>query len=1108
MRLSVTLFGGFHAELNNEPIHDFRTNRARCLLAYLAMENGRVHTRERLAAFLWPESAPADALRNLRQVIYALRGALGEGAAALLYVNRTEVQLAGAPLATCDVTRFRRHLADGALSEAVDLYRGDLLAGLDTGSASLEAWLATERERCHGQVLDALETLAERALAAGDWDRARHFAQRQLAIEAWREVAYGQLMHASAMAGDRSAALAQFDTCRQILAAELGVPPGAALTQLHAQIQSGVLQAGNAHAAVVNPAPVRHNLPPRDDPLFGRDADIERIAGLLARTDCRLVTIAGPGGIGKTRLGRALAWHFVDQDVFEDGVYFVDVTAIRERAPLLAALAEPLTMPAYDRRPLEAQIADHLAGKSLLFVIDNFEQVIGQAGVLADLLATVPTLKLLVTSRRALDLHEEWHVPIDGLACPEEDPLPGDENRLLVYPSVAMFADRGSRARPGFVLGADAAGAARICRLVAGLPLAIELAAAQLAHDSVAAVAAAIEANMAALAVDAPTMPARHRSLRALMDQTWQELGHAERTRLAQLSIFAGGFTLPAAKAVSGLDGPALDDFIRASLVRYHPERQRYSLHELLRQYAADRLERDDVARASALDRHSRYFCGWVAAVEQDLKSAKAQVTIAAIEADLENILLAWEYAARSGDGERVYAALEGINVFYLRRHRHGEGLGACEKIGALIAAAAGAAVESDPHIIRLMAMLEVWQARFHQLRDALTAAHNCVFQALQRVEEGGMAARPAKAAALLQLGHLQLSIDRRQAAACYADALSIYQDLGDRWNEANVLAAQAGIAQLEGDYTRAERLGEQCLVVRRRLGAPSAIAQAIYDLATLARRRLDLARAEQLLAEAGTLYGQADHAFGMAATTGQLAIVRAFGGHYHDATSLFQRSFAMLDELQRRQPKAQLLVQFVMTQMSLARYADMATWATTALALARDVREAPSEGASAVALALHRSIVGLADEAAQWLEVAGAIFARVERDDGLATVAAARGYRAAQIAEWDEATRAVNVALRQSVAAQAPLALALALATQARVALARGDDARAVEVYADATRLPFVCRSPHFHAWVGRAVRDAARRLGVEDAARAEQRGRSRSLWSVREASPEPQTG
>ena len=1103
MRLLISLFGGFHVELDGAPIHDFRTNRARSLLAYLAIESGRAHARERLAAFFWPEMAPADALRNLRQAIYALRIALGDGDDALLHVTRTEMRLAGAPLVACDVTRFRRHLAADELAGAVALYHGDLLAGFDSGSAPLDAWLATVREQCHCQALDALETLAERALAAGDWDGARRFAQRQLAFEAWREVAHGQLMRALAMAGDRSAALAQFDACREILAAELGVLPGEAVTQLHAQIQSGALRADAAPADAIVTA-VRHNLPPRDGPLFGRDADIDRITGLLARADCRLVTIAGPGGIGKTRLGRALAWHFVDRGLFADGVYFVDVTAIREGSPLLAALAEPLAIPVYDRRSRAAQIADHLAGKSLLFVIDNFEQAIAQAGILTGLLAAAPALKLLVTSRRALDLHEEWYVPIDGLAFPPEEPLPDDETRLLAYPSVALFADRAGRTRPGFRLGADAAGAARICRLVAGLPLAIELAAAQAAHDSIAAVAAAIETNMAALAEDLPTLPPRHRSLRALMDQTWQELGRAQRSRLAQLSFFAGGFTLQAAKVVCGIDGPALDDFIRASLVRYHPERRRYSLHELLRQYAAGRLEENDAAHAATLDRHSRYFCGWVATVEQDLKSVKAQVTLTAIESDLENILLAWEHAAHSGDVERVDAALEGINVFFLRRHRHGEGLNACEKIGAFIVAAVGPALAAEPHVTRLMAMLEVWQARFHQLRDALTAAHRCVFQALQRVEDGGATARPAKAAALLQLGHLQLSIDRRQAAACYAGALALYRALDDRWNEANVLAAQAGIAQLEGDYARAESLSEECLAVRRRLGAPSAIAQAIYDLAILARRRLDLARAEQLLAEAGALYTETDHTFGRAATTGQLAIVRAYGGHYHEASTLFQHALAMLDDLQRRQPKAQLLVQFVMTQMSLGRYADMAAWAMTALALAREVREIPSEGASAVALALHRTIVGLSGEAAEWLNVAEVIYARVERDDGLAAVAAARAYRAAQLGEWNEAARSVNNALRQSVAAQAPLALALALAAQAKLALARGDDAGAVEAYADAARLPFVGGSPHFHTWVGRAVREATRRLGRQAAEAALARGRSRAVWSVRKGCPD----
>ena len=458
------------------------------------------------------------------------------------------------------------------------------------------------------------------------------------------------------MMGDRSGALAQFEACRQILLAELGASPGQAITELHAQIQTGDLRAAASTPVDIRHArtPIPHNLPPRDGPIHGRDAEIDRIAALLARSDCRLVTIAGPGGMGKTRLAHALAWRFVDASSFPGGVYFIDVTAIREAAPLLAALAEPLAIPAYDRRPLEEQLAGHLTGKPVLFVIDNFEQAISHAATLATLLAAAPDLKLLVTSRRALDLQEEWHVPIDGLPFPAEDSLPADEAELLTFPAVAMFADRARLARPGFVLGDNAASVARICLLVAGLPLAIELAAARLAHDSAASVAAAIAANVATLAVDASELPERHRSLRALMDQTWQELSEPERLMLTRLGIFTGGFTLPAAQAVGDIGRAELDGFIRASLVRYHPERGRYSLHELLRQYAAGRLDMDREDSALTLDRHSEYFCGRVETVEPELKSARAQAALAAIDGDLENILAAWAHAARCGRVDRV----------------------------------------------------------------------------------------------------------------------------------------------------------------------------------------------------------------------------------------------------------------------------------------------------------------------------------------------------------------------------------------------------------------------------------------------------------------------
>jgi WD40 repeat protein/DNA-binding SARP family transcriptional activator len=330
-RLTLSFLGSFQASIDNKPLH-LRSARIQALLAYLALEPGREHTREALAALFWPDEPDQAAKQNLRQALYQLRQLLGEQAGPLLLVTRDTVRLNEAANHALDVSAFVGHLKLGRLKEAVELYQGELLEQLTSGSDRFEEWLALRREQLHILALEALHQLAEHALDQGDDIQAQHYARRQLALEPWREHAHRQLMFALVRRGERSAALAQYEACSSILAEELGVEPEHETQALLEQIRDGKLDKetrwqGDRVTSLANenvtPSPLHpftpsphHDLADAPDigVFYGRTGELEQLNRWLLDDRCRLIAVLGMGGMGKTTLAarqaRQCAEHF------------------------------------------------------------------------------------------------------------------------------------------------------------------------------------------------------------------------------------------------------------------------------------------------------------------------------------------------------------------------------------------------------------------------------------------------------------------------------------------------------------------------------------------------------------------------------------------------------------------------------------------------------------------------------------------------------------------------------------------------------------------------------------------------------------------------------
>jgi predicted ATPase len=443
-------------------------------------------------------------------------------------------------------------------------------------------------------------------------------------------------MHVLVLSSQRSAALAQYEICRRILVRDLRVELEAATTALYEQIrdretgrqgdketstQAGVQSLSQSPRLLVAPAP-RHNFPAQTTLLIGRETELVELGTSLENPACRLVTIVGPGGIGKTRLALAAA---TEQALtFTHGAAFVPLAAISSATFLAPAIMTALDVALQGQRDPRDQLLEYLREKELLLLLDNFEQLLAPdlreeesgAVLLTDMLQRAPRVTLLVTSRERLALEGEWVFDLAGLSYPLDDPIDGVE----AYESVQLFLQRAGQVRRQFALvEGEARAVARICRLVEGLPLAIKLAAAGLRTRSCAAIADAIERNLSVLATGLRAVPERHRSMWATFEHSWRLLSDEERQVFPRLSVFRGGFEEDAAAQVAQATPQLLAGLIDKSLLRWDGV-ARYDLHEMVRQYAGEKLE--EVGETERLSRQqAAYFLALAEASEPELQA-------------------------------------------------------------------------------------------------------------------------------------------------------------------------------------------------------------------------------------------------------------------------------------------------------------------------------------------------------------------------------------------------------------------------------------------------------------------------------------------------------
>jgi predicted ATPase/transcriptional regulator with XRE-family HTH domain len=389
-------------------------------------------------------------------------------------------------------------------------------------------------------------------------------------------------------------------------------------------------------------APMR--LPVPTTPLVGRETELAHITRLFQDPHCRLLTLTGSGGVGKTRLALEAARQV--QDALKNGACFVSLMGVSAPEFMVPAIADALDFSISGSLDPTKQILNYLGSKQMLIVLDNFEHLLDGVDVLGEILQHAPDVKLLVTSRESLHLQAEWTTEVYGLPIPQT----AQTGELASSSAARFFLQRARQANANFTLAdEDRPALLRICQLVQGLPLALELAASWVRTLSCREIAREIERGLSFLAVTARDIPERHRSITAVFDHSWRLLSEQEQRALRQLSVFRGGFTREAAEQIAGANLPLLSSLVNKSLAQHNDiHAGRFELHELIRQYAAMRLEETVTEERATRKRHSQYYLSLLEKHEPGLRSRQQKETLTTITADIDNLRTAWDVAVSS----------------------------------------------------------------------------------------------------------------------------------------------------------------------------------------------------------------------------------------------------------------------------------------------------------------------------------------------------------------------------------------------------------------------------------------------------------------------------
>ncbi len=645
---------------------------------------------------------------------------------------------------------------------------------------------------------------------------------------------------------------------------------------------------------------VRHNLPMQPTPFIGRSAELSALKELLGQANTRLITIMGPGGMGKTRLALAYAEQFVETQPalslpFPHGVFFVNLAPLSEAEQMVSTLADALNFQFQggDGRSRRQQLLNYLRHKKMLLLFDNFEHLLDGVDLLSNILQAAPETQILVTSRERLHLRAEQVYPIDGLAFPDEV-----SKDTAKFAAVQFFLQLARRHQPELILhdDVDLAQLAHICQLVSGMPLALELAASWADSLSLAEIADELQRGLDFLETNLRDMPERHRSVRTAIDRSWQMLTKPYQEIFAKLSVFRGGFTRETAQAVVDANLRQLARLVSKSLVQGGGQDGRYQIHELLRQYGLEKLG-ESGQETAVRDVHCAYFCEALQKWEPELRGPQQQAVLAQITADEDNIRVAWRWLITQKKWSQIDKTMDGLARFYLERLLWSEGEKVCRQVTERMKMSA----VSLPLQQATLARVSTWQANFYLLLGQGEIAERLLQRSLNLLKNSTSSDNAGRSVAAHASWLLAILATRKPnfgAAKQWAEqSLALYQAADDVWGTALLMKQLGEILYHLGSRQEAKHLFAKSLASFRKLGDQIQIAHSIGLTITSALGDGQLDEAEQLCLENLAVWESLDSTAGKEGTYKTLAWIALHKGSLTQANTYFQQSLIESNE-------------------------------------------------------------------------------------------------------------------------------------------------------------------------------------------------------------------
>jgi predicted ATPase/DNA-binding SARP family transcriptional activator len=678
--LSITLFGTPQIQRGNEQI-SIQRRKDLALLIYL-VSTSQPQSRDTLATLLWQDQTQTEARSNLRKSLSRLKSLLGEGS---LVVSQNQIGLNPSLSIKLDtdefnssINQFRQHghvkKDDGlylceecekTLEDAARLYCADFLQGFSIpDSPAFDEWQFFQSESLRQNLAEALEHLTLQFAVTAKYSTAIEYCRRWLSLDRLHEPPHRQLMLLYALSGQHAAAIRQFEECVRILKNELNAEPEAETVRLSEAIQkkkihqvletwgraSSTTVIGQASSPLQPAQKTIHNLPIHRDPFVGRDKELTEIFELLNESSCRLLTLLGPGGSGKTRLAVQLASMLNTSSTltFRDGIAFIPLAPVTDLSSLVGTIAEGLQISGYVQGADDRQkLLDHLRGRQMLLVIDNLEHLLATESIklMSDILDVAPLNKILITSRERLNIRDESIFRVEGLETPTDGSYlftPRLDSVLSAFSALQLFEQCARRIHPSFkITQENYHDIAQICRNVQGMPLAIELAASWLEVFTPEEISAEVNRSLDFLQSNWRDVPDRQRSLRAVFDSSWQLLDRQMRPIVKALSVFRGSFSREAAQAVSGASAKALLNLTNKSWIQ-HLSNGRYQIHELLKQFVYEKLSRETSILEQVRKQYCNFYAGYTHSLWETMKGSNQRGAYAGMEIEFENIHTAW----------------------------------------------------------------------------------------------------------------------------------------------------------------------------------------------------------------------------------------------------------------------------------------------------------------------------------------------------------------------------------------------------------------------------------------------------------------------------------